>query len=145
MKDNKLKPEKSLPAGLTIGSFLTVIWWLISGIYYHSVINSYKSTDLPNALLTIFSVFFGAIIIMISILISAGISKNQVNPPNTHNGKLLIDRFRKISIAISILLLFNVLSYFSSGYIQIIAIYYQVWTAPALMLLFYNTVRFITP
>ncbi len=57
MKDDKSKLVKSVPAGLKIGSFLTVIWWLISGIYYHSVINSYKSTDLPNALLTIFSVF----------------------------------------------------------------------------------------
>lgn len=82
VNEHILEYTKALPTGTKIGTFLTLIRWTFSGIYYHSVINAYKNTDLTNALLTIFSVFFGAIIIMISIFISAGISKNHTNFPD---------------------------------------------------------------
>ena len=116
-----------------LASFLQLLWVIYTGKINKMVIHAYVTTNLPMALLTIDSIFFGAIIILISILISMSGTKEN------HNQVTVITRhMRTLSIAVAILLIANISSYFTSGWIETLAIYYQIWTLPALMLVFYS-------
>ena len=53
-----------------IGSLFTLICWMLTLIYYKSVLNAYNSTSFPYSHLTIDSLFFAAIIAMITVVIS---------------------------------------------------------------------------
>ena len=110
--------------------FIYAIWIPLTGLYCKIVIHAYLTTNLSMALLTIDSIFFGAIIVFMSILIyKSDVSKTHV---------ISIVRLRNLSIGLSILLIANISTYFTSGLVQIVAIYYQLWTTPSFMLEFYN-------
>ena len=125
---NYANPLKSM----SIGVIFILLWCIFTGIDYKAIIKGYATTSLPMALLTIDSIFFGAIIILISILISMA----GTNETYKHIRPIIIS-FRTLSIGIAFLLIANISSYFTSGFIDVIAIYYQIWTIPALMLVFY--------
>lgn len=118
---------------MIVGIIFILLWWIFTGLDYKAIIKGYAITSLSMALITIDSIFFGAIIILISILISmTGTYKSydHIRP--------IIMSLRTLSIAIAILLIANISSYFTSGFIDVMAIYYQIWTLPALMLVFYS-------
>ena len=117
---------------MTLGAVLTIIWCLLTAIYYKTVIHAYVTTNLPMALLTAYSIFFGAIIVFISILIS----KSDTGKIQEH-----IIGLRSLSIGIAILLIANISTYFTSELLQTMAIYYQLWTTPASMLAFYDVLN----
>lgn len=113
----------------TIGFGFTLIWWILTAIYYKTVMHAYATTYLPMALLTAYSIFFGAIIVFLSILIS----KSDTGKTQEH-----IIGLRNLSIGIAILLIANISTYLTSGLLQSLAIYYQLWSTPASMLAFYS-------
>lgn len=123
----------SIPRWTAVGSLFTLMWCIITGIYSGSVLNAYNSTDLPIALLTIDSIFLGATFIMISVLIS---TEGLTNHPSYTRPR--IKRLAIISGAVSIFLITNISSYFTFGWLKIIAVYYQIWSLPAFLLLFYD-------
>ena len=124
---------------LYIGDLFVVLWWIFATIDYKPIIKAYTTTSLPIALLTTDSIFFGAIIIMISILVSITGTTETYN----HIVPIVIP-LRALSIGIAILLIANISSYFTSGFINTIAIYYQIWAIPAVMLAFYSLFPRIT-
>ncbi len=116
-----------------IGSLLTIIWIVLTGVYNHSVLTAYRTTNLANALLTMDSIFFGGIIVLISIVISMSGTAATYKPAMT-----IVRPLIALAGAIAILLMSNVLSYFTVGWLHTIAVYYQVWTPPALMTAFFS-------
>ncbi len=50
----------------------------------------------------------------------------------------IVRKMRSLSIGVAILLIANISAYFTPGWIQTVAIYYQLWTTPAYMLKFYD-------
>lgn len=111
-----------------LGAFFTLSWCIFTGIYYNVVINAYTKANLSDSLLTTFSIFFAATIVVASIFIST---------PNLKENKIQVEGLRSLSIGISILLIANIASNFTVGYLETICIFYQVWTAPALIFVFY--------
>lgn len=116
-----------------IGSLLTLVWWILTGIYHESVLTAYNSSNLPSALLTADSIFFGAIIVMISVLIS--MSGTRESYPHVMT---IIRPLLGLSGGIAILLLANVSAYLTSGWLQTLTIYYQIWTLPSFMVAFFS-------
>lgn len=114
--------------GTYIGSFLVLFWWIFTGLYHNSVIRAYSSTHLQIALLQVDTIFFGGAFLIISILFNR----------NAENRIFNVYRVRDLSIGISILIIANLSTYFTSGPLYVIAIYYQVWSIPAYMLEFYH-------
>jgi hypothetical protein len=114
--------------GTYIGSVLVLFWWIFTGLYHNSVIRSYSSTHLQIALLQVDTIFFGGAFLIISILFNR----------NAENRIFNVYRVRDLSIGISILIIANLSTYFTSGPLYVIAIYYQVWSIPAYMLEFYH-------
>ena len=118
---------------IVIGGLFVWVWIIFTGIYYGSITHVYAISNLPNALLTIDAVFFGATMVITSILIP------QLEKRKDNNYALqLIMGLRTLSIGISILLVANIASYFTVGLLQVICIYYQVWTLPAFILVYYH-------
>ncbi len=116
-----------------IGSLLTLVWWILTGIYHENVIHAYNSSNLPSALLTADSIFFGAIIVLMSVVISlSGTEKSYLTAMK------IIRPLLGLSGGIAILLLANISAYFTSGWLQNIAIYYQLWTLPSFMVAFFS-------
>ena len=120
--------------GVILGAIFTYFIWLPFTWYYHKiVIHAYLTTNLSMALLTTDSIFFGAIIVFMSILIS----KSDTSETLKRVVVEIVRKMRSLSIGVSILLIANISAYFTSGWIQTVAIYYQLWTTPAYMLEFY--------
>lgn len=118
--------------GIGLGGLLIIfIWCPLTVFYFKTVIHTYATTNLSMALLTTDSIFFGAIIVFMSILIS----KSDTSKTQEHVVSII--GLRNLSISIAILLIANVSTYFTSGLLQTVAIYYQLWTMPAGMLAFY--------
>ena len=118
---------------MVLAIFFQLVWWILAGLDNKAIIQAYATTSLPMALLTIDSIFFGAIIVLISILFS------MTGTKESYAHAIIITRpMRSLSIAVAILLIANITSYFTSGWIETLSIYYQVWTLPALMLVFYS-------
>ena len=120
--------------GIVLGLILIIFIWLpLTVFYFKTVIHTYATTNLSMALLTTDSIFFGAIIVFMSILISKSYTRK------THKSVFgIVRKMRSLSIGVAILLIANISSYFTSGWIQSLAIYYQLWTTPAYMLAFYH-------
>ena len=117
----------------TIGLIFLIIWYLLTLIYSGTVIHAYNYSNLPNAMLTTDTVFFGATLVITSIL------NAQLHNRNEDNDAIeFITKFRALSIGISILIVVNISSYFTVGLLQAICIYYQVWSVPGLMFLYYT-------
>lgn len=116
-----------------IGSLLTLVWWILTGIYHESVLTAYNSSNLPSALLTADSIFFGAIIVMISVLTSMSGTRESYPLVMT-----IIRPLLGLSGGIAILLLANVSAYLTSGWLQTLTIYYQIWTLPSFMVVFFS-------
>lgn len=115
-------------AVLSAGSlFLVLIWGVVTFIFYKPVLDSYYSGKLQNALLEIDTIFFGGVIVLQAALI------NTKNPK--YKGS--IETLQSLSMAQALLILANLASYFISGWLDTIAIFYQVWTLPSFMWLFY--------
>ncbi len=114
---------------ILILDFFGLIWIIYTLIRWQDVITSYKDTNLALALLTVDSIFFGALIIFISIIISSKYlaTKNYIH-------------FINISKSIAFLIFVNISSYFITGFLEILVIYYQLWALPTIMLFFYLSI-----
>ena len=117
---------------MVLASVLQVFWWILTWIDMNIIVKAYATTSLPMALLTVDSIFFGAIIVLMSILISMSGKKESYE-----HISIITKPMRSLSIGVAILLIANISSYFTSGWIESVAIYYQVWSLPALMVVFY--------
>lgn len=117
---------------MVLASVLQVFWWILTWIDMNIIVKAYATTSLPMALLTVDSIFFGAIIVLMSILISMSGKKESYE-----HISIITKPMRSLSIGVAILLIANISSYFTSGWIENVAIYYQIWTLPALMMVFY--------
>lgn len=111
-----------------LATVFVALWWIFTGIYHDSVIKAYSSTHLQIALLQTDTIFFGAAFLIISILFSRNVENNTFN----------VNRVRDFSIGISILIIANLSTYFVTGPIYVIAIYYQLWSLPAYMIELYH-------
>ena len=125
---------------IVIGVFFVWVWIIFTGIYYGAIIHVYTNSNLPNALLTIDTIFFGATVVITSILIAQFYNRNEDNDAIEFIAKL-----RALSSGISILIVANIASYFTVGLLQVICIYYQVWTLPAFILVYYMIFKNPTP
>ena len=126
-----------IPLRTVIGGFFTLVWWILTLIYYKNVLNAYNSTSLPYALLTVDSLFFAGSIALVAALFSlAG------TPRTFKDIDLLIDNLLKISGALAVLIIANISAYFTSGILHSVAVYYQIWTLPAAMTVFYHAIPF---
>ena len=131
-KDRQVNPSFTI-----IGSILTVIWCAVTGLDYRNILSVYNNSSLPIALVTIDAIFFGAVIVFVSIIISASFAKKGNYEPS----KFLANRFLSLSGAVAILLIANISAYFVSGDLRTIAVFYQIWTLPAFMVSFYSLIR----
>ena len=129
----RLKYFGNISSLMVLAIFFQLLWWILAGLDNKAIIQAYATTSLPMALLTIDSIFFGAIIVLISILISMTGTKES----DAH-ALIITKPMRLLSIAVATLLIANITSYFTSGWSETLSIYYQVWTLPALMLVFYS-------
>lgn len=129
----RLKYFDNVSSFMVLAFFFLLLWWILTGLDNKSIIQAYATTSLPMALLTIDSIFFGAIIVLISILISMTGTKES----DAH-ALIITKPMRLLSIAVATLLIANITSYFTSGWSETLSIYYQVWMLPALMLVFYS-------
>ena len=121
-----------LTPSTVFASIFGIVWYTLTLIYRGAVIHAYNNSNLPNALLTIYTVFFAATMVIISISIA------QLHNRNEDNDAIeFITNLRDLSIGISTLVVINIASYFTVGCLQAICIIYQVWSVPALMLLYY--------
>lgn len=120
-----------------IGSFFTLIWIVLTGIYIKNVLNAYNSTSLPSSLLIIDSFFFAGLIVLISIVVSMSGTRDTFLP-----AALIVNNLLNLSGGVAILVIANISAYFTTGLLHIIAIYYQIWTLPAFMTLFYSDMPF---
>jgi len=114
---NEIPPFRTI-----IGSLFTLIWWILTLIYYKNVLNAYNSTTLPYSLLTIDSLFFAGIIAMIAVVISISGTHETYGPASTISNKLLT-----ISGGVAILIITNISAYITTGLLHNLAIYYQIW------------------
>ena len=114
--------------GIVLGTVLVLFWWILTGLYHNSLIKAYSSTHLQIALLQVDTIFFGGAFLITSILFNIPVENRIIN----------VYRVRNLSIGISILIIANLTTYFTSGTLYVIAIYYQVWSIPGYMLEFYH-------
>ena len=121
-----------IPRWIGIVAFLILIWWILTGYFHNEVIYAYSSTNLPNAMMIVDSIFFGAIFVVITVFISIeGMTSSAEYRKNV--ARRLLDT----SGAVTILIIANLSSYFVSGVLKTVAIYYQIWALPSLFLNFY--------
>ena len=126
-------PEKHhSKASLLSALLFVVIWWIFTGMKYRAVMKAYAITNLSMALLTADSIFFSAVIILLSILISMSGTKES-----SEKIEVITRPMRSLSIGIAILIIANISSYFTYSWMKTIAVYYQIWSLPAFMLEFY--------
>ena len=126
-------PEKHhSKASLLSALVFIILWWIFTGVKYRAVIKAYATTNLSMALLTSDSIFFSAVIILLSILISMSGTKES-----SEKIEVITRPMRSLSIGIAILIIANISSYFTYSWMETIAVYYQIWSLPAFMLEFY--------
>ncbi len=126
-------PEKHhSKASLLSALVFIILWWIFTGVKYRAVIKAYATTNLSMALLTSDSIFFSAVIILLSILISMSGTKES-----SEKIEVITRPMRSLSIGIAILIIANISSYFTYSWMKTIAVYYQIWSLPAFMLEFY--------
>ena len=128
-----------IPRRTIIGSLFTFVWCILTLIYYKNVLNAYNSTSLPNALLTVDSLFFAGLIAMIAVVISMSGTRETYEPVS-----LIVNKLLTISGSVAILIIANISAYFTTGPLHSIMVYYQIWTLPAAMTLFYNVMPYDT-
>ena len=119
-------------ASFLSASVFVVFCWIFTGIKYRAVIKAYTNTNLSMALLTADSIFFSAVIILLSILISMSGTKES-----SEKIEIITRPMRSLSIGIASLIIANISSYFTYSWMEAIAVYYQIWSLPAFMLKFY--------
>ncbi len=122
-----------IPLRTIIGSFFTLIWCILTSIDYKNVLSVYNSSNLSYALITVYSLFFAGIIAMTAAVISLPVTNSLFE-----NASDIIDVLLTLSGALAILIMANISAYFTTGPLQTIAIYYQIWSLPALMTSFYH-------
>lgn len=127
LSDDILDIAKKLSRFAKVCLIMVLIWCFVTGGFYNPILESYYSGKLQNAFLEIDTIFFGAVIVLLAALI------NTKNPK--YRGS--IETLQSQSMAQALLILTNVSSYFISGWLDTIAIFYQVWTLPAFMWIFY--------
>jgi len=125
---NKVPPIRSI-----IGSLFIFIWLILTLISRGEVLNAYNSTSLPYALLTVDSLFFAGLIAIIAVVISIPRSRETCETTS-----LLVNNLLTISGSVAILIIANISAYFTTGLLHSIVVYYQIWTLPAAMTLFYH-------
>ena len=55
---------------------------------------------------------------------------------------LIVNKLLTISGSVAILIIANISAYFTTGPLHSIMVYYQIWTLPAAMTLFYNVMPY---
>lgn len=94
---------------IILASSFCLLWWVYTAVHYNAVLYAYATTNLPIALLTTDSIFFGAIIVLISVLISMS------GTAESYKRVIIITKpMRSLSVAVAILLMANLSSYFTS-------------------------------
>ncbi|EQB66923.1 MAG: hypothetical protein AAE985_02040 [Thermoplasmataceae archaeon] len=110
-----------------IGGIFLLIWFILSIIYNKNIMDSNYSQSLQNALLQIDSVLLLSIIIFLTIVLN---KKGE-------DFKLSAYRLRIESMGIAVLFIASASSYFVSGWLYYVAIYYQILGIPAFIFIFY--------
>ena len=111
----------------TIGGIFLLIWFILSIIYSKDIMDSNYSQSLQNALLQIDSVLLLSIIIFLTIVLN---KKGE-------DFKVSAYRLRIESMGIAVLFIASASSYFVSGWLYYVAIYYQILGIPAFIFIFY--------
>ncbi len=110
-----------------IGGIFLLLWFILSIIYNKNIMDSNYSQSLQNALLQIDSVLLLSIIIFLTIVLN---KKGE-------DFKLSAYRLRIESMGIAVLFIASASSYFVSGWLYYVAIYYQILGIPAFIFIFY--------
>lgn len=126
-----------LPIRTMFGSIFTFVWIVLTLIYSKEVLNAYNSTRLPMALLTVDSLFFAGLIALIAAIISLSGTHDAFE-----HASLIINKLLNITGALAVLIIANISTYFTAGLLHSIEVYYQIWTLPAAMILFYHVMPF---
>ena len=111
----------------TIGGTFLLLWLILSIIYSKNIMDSNYSQSLQNALLQIDSVLLLSIIIFLTIVLN---KKGE-------DFKVSAYRLRIESMGIAVLFIASASSYFVSGWLYYVAIYYQILGIPAFIFIFY--------
>ena len=111
----------------TICGIFLLIWFIFSISYSKDIMGSNYSQSLQNALLQIDSVLLLSIIIFLTIVLN---KKGE-------DFKVSAYRLRIESMGIAVLFIASASSYFVSGWLYYIAIYYQILGIPAFIYIFY--------
>ncbi|MHB1440929.1 MAG: hypothetical protein ACYCSO_08350 [Cuniculiplasma sp.] len=90
-----------------------------------------------NALLTADGILLALVFALIPIAYTAWKEKDR----ETTDFKFLINRILLLGVSIGILVIFNLATYFISGIADDFLIFYQLWTAPALLLVLHTILR----
>ena len=136
-KNMTVKATEMLPIRTIFGSLFTLVWLILTLIYYKDVLNAYNTTNLPYALLTVDSLFFAGIIVLIAAVFSVSGTYQSFQPSS-----IIINVLLDISGALAVLIIANISAYFTTGLLHSMAIYYQIWTLPAAITLFYHVMPF---
>lgn len=124
--------NRSFYFSFIFAGILLVVWLVLTGKYNTIILHAYVTTVLPTALLTIDSIFFGAITIITSVIIG------MTGTPGTYKHAIGITKLlRSLSIGVAVLSIANISSYFTSGWVHTLTVFYQVWMLPAMMFIFY--------
>jgi hypothetical protein len=123
---NKIVNGKGLST--IIGIIFLIIWFVLSIFYNKDIIESNSSGSLQNALLQIDSILLLSIIIFLTIVLN----KKGEEFKETAYG------LRTESMGIAMLFIAGASSYFVSGWLYYIAIYYQILGIPTFMVVFYS-------
>lgn len=119
-------------------AILNIVWWVVSIVYSQFLLTAYKTNfDFRNALLSVDGISLTIVFALIPIAYTIWKEKDR----ESEGFKFLIRRILNLVVSLGILILCNVATYLFSGIIDDFLIFYQLWQAPASVLIWHTLLR----